>query len=57
MQESSFNYEVQMKRAETGVEAANLALQEVKDVVKVMSTGKSKGSVMDKISTKISSWF
>jgi uncharacterized protein YbaA (DUF1428 family) len=57
MQESSFNYEVQMKRAETGVEAANLALQEVKDVVKVMSTGKSRSTVMEKISTKISSWF
>jgi hypothetical protein len=35
-----------MKRAETGVEAANLALQEVKDVVKVMSTGKSRSTVM-----------
>ena len=55
MQESSFDYEVQMKRAETGVDAANLALQEVKSVVKTMSTGKSGDRL--NLTAKISSWF
>lgn len=70
MQESSFNYEVEMKRAETGAEAANLALQEVKDVVKLTSLARQevkevvtvtsnapKNKFVEKISAKISSWF
>lgn len=57
MQQSNFDYEVQMKRAETDADAANLALQEVKSVVKVMSTGQHKGGLMHSISDKISSWF
>lgn len=37
MQSASYDHDVQMKRAETGADAANMALNEVKEVVKVMS--------------------
>lgn len=57
MQESNFNYEVAMRRAETGADASNLALQEVKSVVKTMSNGKSRNGMLGNLSNKVSSWF
>ena len=58
MQQSTYNYEVQMEHARNGGAAAEYALQEVKNIVSVMSNNK-KGSadgVLSKLSNKISSW-
>ena len=54
MQNSAFDYEVQMKRAETGFEAASMALNEVKDVVKMMSNTRTTA---DRLASKIAGWF
>lgn len=61
MQKLGFDYDVEMERARNGAAAPQLALQEVKEVVKIMSTGKtndkgSKGKWHENISNKVSGW-
>ena len=57
MQKSNFDYEVQMEHARNGGAASEYALQEVKNIVSVMSNKGSGDGIISKLSKKISSWF
>ena len=55
MQKSSYDYEVQMEHAKSGAAVAEYALQEVKDVVSVMSAGNGGRTVSSTTHTVSSS--
>lgn len=57
MKKATFDYDVEVKRAENGTEAALMALQEVKGVMNTISTGKSNDSKLNKvIEQKVAAW-
>ena len=56
MQQSAYDYEVNMERAKSAGMAAEYALQEVKGIVKTMSNARGSNS-LNSVADKVKSWF